>query len=428
MFLTVLGLNHTQAGIHLREKLAFPVSELPQTLEKIKNELPVEECLLLSTCNRIETYLVHSEEEIEITDFLSQEKGVPREEISSRLYRHKGGDAARHLFRVVSSLDSMVVGEDQILHQVKEAYQIASAHAHTSQILNQLFQQALHVGKRIRTETGIGEGGVSVPSLGVKLAGKVFEEVESKKILFLGAGETGRLALEAFRNEGATNIMVANRTVENAQKISTETYSLDQIETILPKADIVVAALSDQEYLITSEQVEAALQKRQREPIFFLDLALPRNIHPGIKSLEDAYLFNLDDLEIMSKQNIQERRKEMEDCTPIIQEEVEQFLQESGNLDLQQILGQLHQSFHEIGEEELKKSLPRLKELNQDQIEEIQYLIRRTIGKLLHSPTSALKKESPGAILLDLTTKLFGLSSKKEQAKPERKHNHMSVK
>jgi len=322
----------------------------------------------------------------------------------------------------------MIVGENQILTQVKEAYQVASDESHTARILNQLFQQALHVGKRIRTETGIGEGGVSVPSLGVKLAGKIFENLSSKTILLLGTGETGKLALASFRNEGVTRILIANRTIAHAKELSEEAYSLDQIGELLPKADIVVAALAEQEYLITADQVESALRVRKREPICFLDLAVPRNIHPGIKALEDAYLFNLDDLQVMAAQNIQARQNEIAECTPIIEEEVERFLQQWGEFDLHEILAQLHKSFHDIGEEELQKSLPRLQELNSDQQEEVQYLVRRTIGKILHSPTTALKRETQGASLLDLVSRLFGLSKKDPSKKRGGDRKQLTIK
>ena len=428
MYLTVIGLNHNQAGIDLREKLSFTSAELPEALLYMKEELAVEECLLLSTCNRIEIYLVHAGQEIDGAGFLAKSRRATREEIMPCLYQHEGAEVARHLFRVVSSLDSMIVGENQILNQVKEAYQVASDESHTARILNQLFQQALHVGKRIRTETGIGEGGISVPSLGVKLAGKIFADLTSKTILLLGTGETGKLALESFRNEGATRILVANRTLGHAEELSPEAYPLNQVGEILPKADIVVAALSGQEYLITPDQVESALRVRRREPILFLDLAVPRNIHPGIKVLEDAYLFNLDDLQAMAAENIRARQNEITACDPIIKEEVERFLKQWGELDLHEILAQLHKSFRDIGEEELQKSLPRLQELNSDQREEVQHLVRRTIGKILHSPTAALKRETEGATLLDLVSRLFGLSRKKSAKKPKSDRKQLTIK
>ncbi len=412
MYLTVTGLNHQQTGIELRERLSVSSTELSGALLAVRENLHPEECILLSTCNRVELYLVHREPGPPVEDFLENWKQLGRGELSKHLYHHEGGEAARHLFRVASSLDSMIVGENQILHQVKEAYQVAAAKNHTGKILNRLFQQALHVGKRIRSETGIGEGGISVPSLAAKLAGKVFSELGSKTLLLLGSGETGRLALEAFRDKGVTRVLVANRTLDHARAISPEAYPLEEVSKILPTADIVVACLSDQEYMVTSEQVENSLRTRRREPMFFLDLAVPRNIHPEIKKLEDAYLFNIDDLEVMAEQNIQDRKMEISACTPILEEEVENFLLDWEALDLHQILGLLHQTFHEIGEDELEKSRGRLQELDPGQMEEVQDLLRRTINKILHAPTAALKRESQGARLVDLARRLFGLPKK----------------
>ncbi len=409
MYLTLTGLNHRQTGIALREKFSVPPAELPEALRALNDDLRSEECLLLSTCNRVEVYLVHRDRDPDVAGFLARWKKTPAADLARHLYRFEGGEAARHLFRVASSLDSMIVGENQILHQVKDAYQAAAAEGRTGKILNQLFQQALHVGKRIRSETGIGEGGISVPSLAAKLAGKVFSDLGSKTLLLLGAGETGSLALEAFRDRGITRIVVANRTPDRARRISPDVHPLEQFPGILPDADIVVACLADREYLVTPEMVRNALGKRRREPMFFLDLGVPRNIHPGIKKLEDAYLFNIDDLEMMAEQNIRERRKEIDACRPIIGEEVDLFLRGWASLDLHGVIARLHEAFHEIGDEELKKSLERLRGLDPEAREEIRELLRRTINKLLYAPSTALRRETQGAPLVDLAIRLFAL-------------------
>ncbi len=417
MELSVVGLNHKRASVELRERVAVPPEALEEMLAAVRTELGAQETVILSTCNRVEVYAVHAESPVDAVPFLARRHGLAPEALTPLLYRHEGLDTALHLFRVASGMDSMVVGETQILGQVKDAYQKARDAGHTGRVLNRLFQTAFHVAKKIHGETTVVEKSVSVPSVAARLAGKIFSDLTPKTLLILGAGETGRLALHAFRERGVSRILVVNRTIEHARELTDNAYALEALSAVLPRADIVIACITLDGYAITPELIQAALKARRQEPMFLLDIAVPRNIHPEVNRLDNVYLFNIDDLQEIVSQNLREREKEIESCTPILEEAAQSVMAKLETVDLDAVLAQLRETSHQIGEEEAKKTLQRLRELDAGAREEITYLVQRVINRLLHAPTTALQREARNGDsfnLIELTARLFGLGGRKK--------------
>ncbi len=418
MQLVVVGVNHKRAPVELRERLAFAPTELAASLAALHDAARSAEEVILSTCNRVELYVVRDEPgalEDDIAAFLAQAKNVPVADVRPVLYAHAGADAVRHLFKVASSLDSMVLGETQIIGQVKDAYQAAKDAGRTGRVFNQLFQRALYTAKRVHASSSLGDGNVSVPAVASGLAQKVFQHLSTKRALILGAGETGSLTLQAFKERGVGEIFVVNRTLERAQELVARVggfaQPLDQLPHVLPLADIVIACLQSTDFAITPSMMRTALAQRRGEPMFLIDIAVPRNIHPEVNQLDNVYLFNVDDLEAIVSQNLVERQKEAAKVLPIIETEAATALKDIELVDIEKVLVALRQSCHAIGDEEMKRTLDRLA-LSAQQREEVEQMVRRVLNKVLHPPTTALKEEAHNGrshTLIELALRLFGL-------------------
>jgi glutamyl-tRNA reductase len=419
MQLFVVGVNHRRAAVEQRERLAFAPAEIASALDALRAALHSSEELILSTCNRVELYAVRDEStgppQAEVAAFLAAAKRVPLADVEPVLYTHTGAEAIRHLFKVASSLDSMVLGETQIIAQVKEAYHAAKQAGHTGRVFNQLFQRALHVAKRVHSTTSIGDKNVSVPSVAARLAEKVFQDLSTKCALILGAGETGTLTLQTFKERGVGKILVVNRTLERAEelvaRLGGHAQSLDHLASVLPIADIVIACLQTTDPIILPAMVQAALQVRRGEPMFFIDIAVPRNINPEVNRLDNVYLFNMDDLESIVNQNLVERTKEVSTVLPLIELEAATTLKDIELVDVEKVLVQLRAQCHEIGDDEMKRTLDRLT-LAPHQREEVEQMVRRVLNKVLHSPTTALKEEAHNGrsfTLIELALRLFGI-------------------
>jgi len=404
--------NHKKAPVELREKLAFDAKTLPAALDVLRGAAASTEEVILSTCNRVEAYFLGSGDEDVIARFLAAHHGRTVEEVRPVLYRHAGLGAVRHLFEVASSLDSMVVGETQIIAQVKQAYFAAKEAGHTGRVFNPLFQRALAVAKRIHSETGIVERSVSVPSVAARLAEKIFQGLAGRRVLVLGAGETGALTLAALRERGVRDVTVVNRTVERARGLAEEAHGLEDLPAVLPRADIVIACLSCERPVLGPAEVRTALRARRNEPMFIIDIAVPRNVDPEVDHLDDAYLFNIDDLQETVNQNLLEREQEMARCAPLIEEEAGAAFRETATIDVQEVLTRLRSAFEAVGDEELKRTLARLESLSGSQREEVQALVHRIVSKLLHPPTTAIKTEAANGQaqrLIELASRLFDL-------------------
>jgi glutamyl-tRNA reductase len=421
MELSVTGLNHTRAPVELREKLAVDPATLPATLAELKRALGASELVVLSTCNRVEVYAAHEEAStpsaLDVAKALGASKGVDASGLSDALYRHEGAEAVRHLFRVASSLDSMVLGETQIIGQVRDAYAAAKDAGSTGRVFNRLFQRALAVAKRVHTETSLSEKNVSVSSVAARLAGKIFQDLGTKTLAVLGAGETAELTLEAFRGRGLTRLLVVNRTIEKARALAEprggSAHGLEELPLLLPRCDIVIACLRADGFVVGPELARDVLRARREEPMFFIDISVPRNIHPDVNRLENVYLYDIDDLQGIVRQNLSEREREAEKADPIIQNEIQIFLNDVTPLDAGNLLGALRERFHALGEEEAKRALSKLNGLSDTQRAEVLEMTRRLVNKILHGPSEALRGgglNSDSQQVLDLVRKLFGLN------------------
>ncbi len=420
MEIKVTGLNHKRAPVELREKLAVDDARLQSALADLQKSLAARELVILSTCNRVELYSVHDAEpptDAAMAEFLAARHAVPAGQLAPALYHHQGTEAVRHLFRVTSSLDSMVLGETQIIGQVKDAYLAAQSAGATGRVFNRLFQQALAVAKRVHTATSLGEKNVSVPSVTSRLAEKIFQDLARKRLVIIGAGEMGELTVAAFRNRGVTQIHVVNRSIENARTVAEkhggQAHALDDLAQVLPLGDIVIACIRADNYVLDVERVEAALAARRHDPMFLIDIAVPRNIHPEVNEIDNVYLFNIDNLEQIVQQNLVDREREVARCTPLVEEEVQSFWKDMTPPDVTSILTQLRERLHLIGDEEVRRTLGKLNGLSDPQKQEVQELSRRIVNKILHPPSEALREagaDSGSRTILELVRKLFGLN------------------
>lgn len=420
MEIRVTGLNHTRATVELREKLAVDPKALPAALAELRRALDACELVVLSTCNRVELYSVHETPVPDggsVASLLAKRHGVDPALLAPALYHHQGADAVNHLFRVASSLDSMVLGETQIIAQVKDAYLAAQGEGATGRVLNRLFQQALAVAKRVHSTTQLGERNVSVPSVASRLAENIFQDLSRKRVVIIGAGEMGELTLAAFRNRGVQRIHVVNRTLEHARALAEpvggQAHLLEELPRVLPLGDVVITCIRADTHVLTVDAVERALKARGHEPMFLIDIAVPRNIHPEVNEIDNVYLYNVDNLQEIVQQNVVDREHEIARALPILEEESAAFWKGMTPPDVAALLVQIRDRFHAIGDEELKRTLGKLNGLSEPQRSELQELTRRIVNKVLHPPSEMLREASaePDFLkFLHFVRKLFGLN------------------
>jgi len=327
----LLGLNHKSAPLEIRERLAFVnLEELKKGLSLLKRDSILKEVVILSTCNRVELYAVSPRiSDILLFNVFERLKGVPSDEIAPFCYFKVGQEAVRHLFIVASSLDSMVIGEPQILGQLKEAYEVALEEGTVGFFLHRLFQRAFFVGKKVRRETGIGDGAISVSYVAVELARKIFGDLENKRVIIVGAGEMCELAARHFRSHGVREIMVANRTwqrgLELASKIGGTPIPFEEIKERFKEADIILSSTGASRPLIFKEDVKKALKYRKGKPLFIIDLAVPRDVEPEVNELDGVFLYDIDDLKQVAQEHANNRLNEAERAKELVEEEVEKF-------------------------------------------------------------------------------------------------------
>jgi glutamyl-tRNA reductase len=420
MELIVLGINHKTAPIEIRECLAFKSEDLETALAGARGLPSVKENMILSTCNRVEIYAVSREDQAgigEIKDFLSRFHHLPLEKFGDCIYLLTGNEAVRHIFRVASSLDSLVVGEPQILGQIKSAYEAAVRCQTSGVILHRLLHGAFHVAKRVRTETGIGNSAVSVSSVAVELARKIFETLEDRTVLLIGAGEMCELAAQHLVSGGVGRVLVANRTFERAcslaQKFQGEAIPFEQFQEGLKKADIVISATDSGRVLLEKDPVTRIMKERRHRPIFFIDIADPRNIDPRVNDVENVYLYNIDHLEKVAHDHIRDREKEAQKAEAIVLEEIEKFVSWYRSLALTPTIVALRSKFEEIRKRELEKTLSRLPDLSDREKNALEALTSGIVNKILHPPLASLRKaEENGQAdsYLDALQRLFQLT------------------
>ena len=423
MPIVVVGVSHKTAPIAVREKLSFPPETVGENLDRLLKYPSVSEAVILSTCNRTEVYCVADDADRgrdDITAFLAQASGIKPADLENHLYGYALERAIHHLFRVVSSLDSMVLGEAQIQGQIKEAYMLAREAETTDTIFNKLFENAIRVGKRARSETAIGESAVSVSSVAVELAENVFENLAGRNALIIGAGETSELTARALKDGGVTSIGVANRTLEKAEefarKFGGRAVRFDDFPAEMTRADIVISSTGAQDFILTKPMMAEVMRERKRAPIFIIDIAVPRDVAPDVDSLNGVFLYNVDDLEAVVAANLGEREREAAKVETILEEEVAAFSSWISSLETVPTIAALKTKAETIRTEEVAKTLAKLEGLSEKDKNEVNALAKIIMSKLLHEPIVKLKdheKEKDRYRYLEAVRYLFGLPADK---------------
>lgn len=414
-----IGMNHETAPVELRECLAKDPAHADRALAMMRELACVKEGMFLSTCNRVEALFTTEqtdEAKGSVIAVLSKLGGMPSESLCSNLFTYEDRDAVRHIFRVASSLDSMVIGEPQILGQIKEAYTSATKENTTGVILNRLLHRAFHTAKRVRTETGISDAAVSVSYAAVELAKKIFYDFKGKKVLLIGAGEMAELAARHLLSQGVSAITVANRTfqkaVEVAQVFKGVPVSFEEIGAQLLEADIVISSTAAPGYVITHDQVKGSMKKRRNRPLFFIDIAVPRDVEPEVNDLENVYAYDIDDLKGIIQVNRGQREEEAIKAERIVEEEVIKFEQWLKTLEVVPTIVSLKEKAETIRQAELKKSLSSLGELSPSQMKSLEALTLSITEKILNDPILFLKQKADrplGKSYLDTARRLFRL-------------------
>jgi len=417
--IVLLGLNHKTAPVEVRECLAFSNPETDAGLERLVADPAIEEALLLSTCNRVEVLVTAPSPQPAIDAikaFLADFKQQPVETFADTTYVHQDDDAVRHIFRVAASLDSMVVGEPQILGQIKAAFQTATQKRSSRVILNRLLHRTFFVAKRVRTETGIGDHAVSISFAAIELARKIFGAFEGRKVLLIGAGEMAELAVEHLIRQHAGDILVANRTfsrgVEMARRFGGQAIRFDEIQETLAQVDIIISSTGAPGFVVTRNEVRGVLRSRRNRPLFFIDIAVPRDVDPQINRLSNVYVYDIDDLKGVVDDNLQDRQREALKAERIVDEAVIKFRRWFDSLDVVPTIVALRQKVEAIAEAEIRKTVQHLPHLSEADAEAMRRMAAAMANKILHDPTVMLKSNSHHgnqAELLAMARRLFKL-------------------
>jgi len=421
----VIGLNHKTADVDLREKLAFNGPKLEEGIRQIRALPEIRETIIISTCNRVEIYLTVKDvaKAFEaVKDFFVRFFEIRKESLDNALYLYDDMEAVRHIFRVSSSLDSMVVGEPQILGQLKDAFEFALERKTTGVLLNRLLKKSISVAKRIRTETKIAENAVSISFAAVELARKIFDDLPEKSFMLLGAGEMAELAAKHMMNNGVKNIVIANRTYETgcnlAKEFNGRAIKFDEYLDELAHMDILICSTGAQKYVLMKDQMQKVMKERKNRPVFLIDISVPRNIDPEINDLDNVYLYDVDDLKGVVDTNILERQKEAKKAEEIIEEEIETFQRWLSSLDSVPVVIALREKAEAIKKEEVEKLLNRLPEIGEKEKKAIEGMASSIINKLIHSPTVALREDSEDRDIMIATIKrLYGLNGEDNDKK-----------
>jgi glutamyl-tRNA reductase len=407
MGIVLIGTSHKTAPVEVRERLAFAESRLADALRELVDREMISEGLILSTCNRIELIAAtpNGAEQPEsavsrLYEFLGRFHKYDISPLRKHLYDLAGQAAIKHVFRVTSSLDSMVLGEPQIKGQIKDAFQRAQESAVVGHVLTRLMNRAFAVAKRVRNETGIGSSAVSISFVAVELARKVFEELKGSSVMLIGAGEMAELAAKHLLNYGASRLLIANRTYENAAALASELNGepvhFEDFEKRLPEAEILICSTGAPTYLIRPDQIRRALERRRNRPMLLVDISVPRNIDPAIGRLDNAFLFNVDDLGSIAEANRAERQREAMRAEEIIEAEAEQFFRALAEGDLNAVIGAFRRQVSELAFTELERSRKRLGDLSEDQEQALRVMINAIVNKFTHPVINQLRNSENG--------------------------------
>lgn len=422
----LIGVNHVSAPLEVRERLAVSEAQLADAVRSLVQQPGVEEGMVLSTCNRVEV-LTSTRQGADLRGFLRSYFGLNADTLDSHLYEFEQRAAVRHVFRVASSLDSMVVGEPQILGQVKEAYAVARSLGAINSSLEALLSRAFAVAKRVRTETAIGSSSVSVASIAVELAEKIFGALEGKTVYLVGAGKMAELAARHLMARGAAKLLVSNRTyeraVELAESFDGKAVAFDQLHRTAEQADIIVTSTGASEPVFRKEHAEALRSRRRNRPVFFIDIAVPRNVDPRVNQLDGLFVYNVDDLQSLAASNAAERIKEAERAEKIIELEVDRFASRMKSLEVVPTILSLQEYCETIRQAEIDRIRGRLGAISPEQEAAIEGMTRAIINKLLHTPITTLKSsaaEPEAATIHEMIRRIFNLDLNPKSGKPDR--------
>jgi len=417
-----IGLNHQTASVTLREQLAFTPTRLEISLARLGcgngggfNQ--IRELVILSTCNRVEIYALTADPGFDSLEaFLSETQNIPIQDFSSQIYRLSDELAVKHLLKVAAGLDSVVIGEPQILGQVADAYSSARRHGTTGKILSRLFQSAIHAGKRARTETSISHNPASISSVAVSLISEKVHQLGEAKIMVLGAGEMAELAVEALRKRGAGQITVVNRTKQRAQELAQrwdgQAEALEKLIELLPETDIVITSTGAPHTIIQASMVKKAISRRPDRPLILMDIAVPRDVDPQVGSIPGVHLYDMDTLADHLESSIARREAEIPQVKEILAQELTSFMEYVTTLNVVPIIVEMRKQADVIRQAELEKTIRRIPDLPEDTQERIDALTKSIVNKILHSPTARLREEAngPNAVdYADIARGLFGL-------------------
>jgi glutamyl-tRNA reductase len=419
MKLHITGVSHKTAPVEVRERLAFQLETLPAALADLKAREGVAEAVIVSTCNRVEITVTTNDEsdpQAIVHSFLAERKNVSAESIAPHLYRHDGRDAIHHLFRVAASLDSMVVGEPQILGQLKTAYASAKDCGSLCGWLDGLMTRAFGVAKRVRSETGVGQMAVSTSYAAVELARKIFGDLANRTIMIVGAGKMSELAARHLRRSGASHVFVTNRTPERAVEMAAlfqgTPVEYTRFVSMLPEVDIVIASSGAPHYILRKEEMQRVIAARRNKPMFLIDIAVPRNIEPTVNDVDNVYLYDIDDLQEVVNSNLRERMKEAGHAESLVTEEVERMMARLKVAEVTPTIVGLQEQLEQIRAAEIDKMRRKCGPLTPEMEHAIEAMTRAIINKVAHGPISELRNQAgqpEGANVVAAIRKAFHL-------------------
>ncbi len=426
-----IGLNHKTAPVEMRERLAVPEADIAEILQARVAHPAIREAALLSTCNRVEMTVVTHDPDAAIAavhEWFADKAAMALDQVCEHLYSHTTNSAVRHLFAVASGLDSLVLGEPQILGQVKLSYEHALAAGTAGHVLHRLYQSTFAAAKRARSETGIGKQAVNVSSCAVELARHIFGDLAGKTVLLMGAGEMAELAARHLKGNGCTDILVANRTLKRAENLAMEfdghALTLDQLPDYLDAADILLSSTGARTFVLLPNQIKAAMKKRHGQPMFLVDIAVPRDIDPRVGEIDGAYLYDIDDLQQVVQGNLENRQQEAAQAQAILEEEARDFLRWLKSLESVPLIRTIQQQMEVRRNEELNKARRYLKDLSDEQMEAVERFSRALMKRYMHPTLRTLKSlpdDIEGDLLMGAATRLFDLEPEIEPG------NHLRV-
>jgi glutamyl-tRNA reductase len=415
MQLAIVGLSHKTAPVEIRERLAFNNEALRSALTSLVGRQEVSEALILSTCNRVEV-VAESPDDRLIRDFLCEFHSIPHDAVSKHLYSFRNAEAIRHVFRVAASLDSMMIGEPQILGQVKEAYRIATDAGTVGMHLSALMTRAFAVAKKVRSETGISQSAVSVSYAAVELARKIFGSLTGKVVMIIGASKMGELAAKHLRRNGVSSVLVTNRTFERAVELAKvfegAAIPFEHFMDHMDRADIVISSTGAPHFIITKSLAEQIIHRRKNRPMFFIDIAVPRDIDPTVNEIDNAFLYDIDDLQQVIDANLKERMKEASRAEEIIDLEVQAFLSKMQAREVVPMIVQLKDTTEKTRRDEIERHRKLLKDFSPEQLDAVEQITKALVNKMLHQPIEELKQTAHdyrGPEIVDLIRKIFNI-------------------